>query len=232
MQTPPKKSPTRIMGLSMDDAVKYKAYAAYDADIGLIVIPRVFQITGAITNWRDALIEEIEQKKADNWIIMVEDKSDLIADAAHKVELDDVDDLEGRIRLYIALDHYFSRYNMGLLTLGDQAQRFGLHRANIIDREEDDKGRTRYRINQQLFKAGHRAVLLCVLAAVNPPVGEFYISQMVGKPDPPPWHFDPVRAFKAITIDRDRKKAREWDEHDQRLIDEAKAIRAAKGEAE
>jgi len=195
----------KIMGVSLMSTKKHKAYAVFNGE--QLVFTNVVTIaTGMSSTWKKPLIEEIQQKKADGFAVIIEEKTDLVAQYGTQYLLEDI---EGKSNLYDALDWYFALQDMGNLImpteLGAYQIRSGLE-GQRIEKKQDDKGRPYYDIDWNSFHGGYRAVLLCVVAAMTEPLSERFIEAMFG--DPVPDDYNPVRRWTKLIAGRDLEKGK------------------------
>ena len=140
----------KIMGVSLASSKKHKAYAVFNGE--QLVITNVTPIASGMLNvWRTPLIEEIIQKKADGFAVLVEEKTDLIAQYGTQYLLDDI---EGKSNLYDALDWYFALQDMGNLIMPSELGAYQIrsgHEGQRIEKKQDEKGRSRYDIDWPSF---------------------------------------------------------------------------------
>lgn len=199
----------RIFAVSLNDMKKkFKAYAVYDGE--KMVIQRLEEIKGWFGTWKAPLVEEVNSRRAQGFDVLVEEMSDHIARYATKqIRFEDMDESEGRVNWYLALDWFFSMHAMGLITVPKGAEQF-LMREQTASKKRDEKGRLEYDLNWDVLHGAHRVILLCVLAGVLNPVSDVYFERMFGtrmeRDDN-----DPLRSFRAITVEHDRQRAERWE---------------------
>jgi hypothetical protein len=169
----------KILAICLMSSQKYKAYAVYNGE--QLVIADVQPITGIFGLWRDPLIAEILQKKADGFVVIVEERTDNIAKYATQYLLESASDGDSRTNLYETLDWYFAMHDVGNIVFNPSVQKFSISaggEGSKVDKRQDEKGRTAYSVDWKAFHGGYRAVLLCVVAAMEEPVSERYLSEM------------------------------------------------------
>ena len=200
----------KIFAVSLTQKKKYKGYAVYNGE--QLVFQLISPIKGPFSEWRDPLIKEIEMRKKKGFIVFVEEHTDHIARHATQFFFEHVDPEEKRINYYMALDWYFSLDNMGNLILPTESQNHAI-RENKIDRQQDEKGRTKYIIDWERFTGAQRTILLCVMAAVgvNPVSGNYLKEFFDGLDDGIAHYDDPWKSFKAVTTGYDIAKSQELD---------------------
>jgi hypothetical protein len=205
----------KIMTVSLMGNQKSKAYAVFNGE--QLVITRVDMITGMFGLWRKPIVDEVIDKKKKGYVVLVEEKTDLVAQYATQYLLEDI---EERSNLYDALDWYFAMQDMGNIIADDDAKRF-LVRAGgegqKIEKKQDDKGVPYYAIDWTAFHGGYRAVLLCVVAAMTEPLSERYIEAMFGEAVPDPEDANPVRRWTKVMAVRDLDKGMELEAERERL---------------
>jgi len=194
----------KILTVSLMGSSKSKAYAVFNGEQLSIVSVR--PISGAFNTWRKPLIEEIKEKGAKGYVILVEEKTDLIAQYGTQYLLEDV---EERSNLYEALDWYFALQDMGNLISDDEVKRFIIRaggEGQKVEKKQDEKGRPYYSIEWASFSGGHRAVLLCVVAAMTEPLSDRFLEAMYGKLPEPPEDDNPVRRYQKLFEQMDIQK--------------------------
>ncbi|MFH1984791.1 MAG: hypothetical protein ABIL58_23365 [Pseudomonadota bacterium] len=192
--------PIKILAVSMTGLTKHKAYAVYDGE--KLIVTHISEIKGAFVTWRDALIEEIEGRRAEGYVCIVEEKTDHVSRFASQYQFDSVDIETGRTNLYEALDWYFPMMEMGHVVVAKEYQKFLIRpgsEGQRVERGQDDKGRITYAINWASFSSGHRALLLCVVGAMVEPVSDRYVGEMLDAWVKPEAHEHPLSSFTSIT---------------------------------
>lgn len=199
--------PLKIMTVSLEALSKHKALALYDGD--KLAVTHCLPIQGSPSTWRGSLIQEIETLSEAGYAVLIEDRTETIARFGTKFLFDEIED--GRSNLYHALDWYFAMQNMGSIIADPSVERFMVRTGSegaAIERKQDEKGRVVYDVNWLGLTGGHKAVLMCVVAAMMEPLSERYLRSMYdlsggqGEKDV----YDPKRVFKAITQDYDRDR--------------------------
>ncbi len=205
----------KIIAISLADKKRYRAYAFYNGEF--LSIKLITEIKGIFNLWKKPLIEEIKARNKTHYII-VEEKTDHISKHAIPFSFDDFGD-DGRINYYMAIDWYKALENLGLLQLPTKSTEFKKDfkagfSDEIIDPQQDEKGRVKYNIDWSRFTGVHRVILLCVYAAMYDEMTENYLEEMFGHLGEPLNNNDPLRPFKAITTEYDKKVAKEWNMRD------------------
>lgn len=173
----------KIFTISLAAAKKFKAYAVYDGE--RLAITNVAPVSGLFSSWKAPLIAEIEEKTAQGFVVVVEELGDSIAQYATKFLLEGMND-ENRSNYYEALDWYFQLQDMDCLIIHPDCQQHALRaggEGQKIEKKQDDKGRSFYAIDWKWFSGAHRAILLCVVAAMYEPISERFLHAMWGKPE-------------------------------------------------
>lgn len=173
----------KIFTVCLTAAKKFKAYAVFDGE--RLVITNVAPISGLFSSWKAPLIAEIEDKTAQGFVVVVEEMGESIAQYATRFLLEGMND-ENRSNYYEALDWYFQLQDMDCLTIHPDCQQHSLRvggEGQKIEKKQDDKGRVFYDIDWKWFTGAHRALLLCVVAAMYEPLSERFLHAMWGKPD-------------------------------------------------
>lgn len=200
----------KIMTISLTGGQRSKAYAVFNGE--QLVITAVLPILGMFNVWRKPLIDEIIDKKTKGYAVIVEEKTDLVAQHATQYLLEDI---EERSNLYDALDWYFALQDLGNLITDDEAKRFLIRvggEGQKVEKKQDEKGRTVYSVDWSSFTGGHRAILLCVVAAMTEPVSERFLEEMYGKPVSDPDDDNPVRRWTKLMAARDLEKGKALEE--------------------
>ena len=196
----------KIMAISLMGTQRSKAYAVFNGE--QLVIVRVDVIAGLFGTWRKPIIDEIVDKTAKGYVVLVEEKTDLIAQYATQYLLEDV---EERSNLYDALDWYFALQDMGNLMADEEAKRFLIRaggEGQRVEKKQDEKGKPYYAIDWPSFTGGHRAVLLCVVAAMTEPLSDRYLEAMFGQAAPDPEDDNPVRRWTKVMAAKDLEKGK------------------------
>jgi len=208
----------QIFAVSLDSPQKHRAAATLFDDTRL-VITHCVPITGAPDIWRDKLKLEIAEKAQQGFAVIVEDRSGRFSPWASPFCFEDVED--ERTMLQQALDWWFSLENSGNLILDPAVRRFAIRageEGGLIDIKHDDKGRVIYHPNWVAFGGGHKAMLLCVAAAMlENPLSERWIAAMLGAlPSVTPVPPSPLSSWTAITrgVDTAAAKRIEQKYHD------------------
>jgi hypothetical protein len=99
----------KIMTVSLIGEQKHKAFGVFNGE--RLVITAVIPIQGGLLrSWKKSLIAEIQEKKKSGYMILVEEKTDLIARHATRYMLEEIE--EGSNNLFEALDSYFGLSDM------------------------------------------------------------------------------------------------------------------------
>lgn len=200
----------KILAISLVGTQRSKAYAVFNGE--QLIISRVDVIAGMFGVWRKPIVDEIIDKKAKGYAVIVEEKTDLVAQYATQYLLEDI---EERSNLYDALDWYFALQDMGNLIADDDAKRFLIRaggEGQKVEKKQDEKGKPYYSIDWPSFMGGHRAILLCVVAAMTEPLSDRYIEAMFGEPVPEPEDDNPVRRWTKLLAARDLSKGKKLEE--------------------
>ena len=192
----------KIFAVSLEGRTKWKAYAVYNGE--QLVVQRVLPVKGMFASWKSGLLQELEMRKESGFFAIVEERTDHIARHGHQFDFETAD-YSDRINLYEALDYYFSLENAGNIIYPKDGAHLRMTE-NKVDLQRDEKGRAKYNIDWAKIAAGQKAVLLCVVAAVYPPICDTFLELMFGEGEGDSKERDPLRSFKAITRDYDQRK--------------------------
>jgi len=200
----------KIFAISLAQKKKYKGYAVYNGE--QLVFQVISPIKGPFSEWKDALIEEIEERKKRGFIVLIEERTEHFSQYATQFSFEGIDPEEGRVNYYVALDWYFALENMGNLVLPPDSQNHAI-RENKVDRMQDEKGRTKYVIEWDRFTGAQRVILLCVMAAVGMnPISDVYLDEFFeGLDDDVLPNNDPYKSFKAVTVGYDITRGKKLD---------------------
>lgn len=193
----------KIAAISLMGDRRVIAVSAYHD--GVLAIASMEELGGIFQSWRKALAEKLSKYQQAGLSIIIETDNDYFDDAGLCIRLDQLDDTEARTYQNIALDRYFA-----LLALGDiKSESKGERRGNIrmpsvlqrhwlntnsINIKQDEKGRSRYDIEDSKIGGYQRALLLSVLGAVH--FNQYDVNSlselmgMVGNPVQQPSAFD------------------------------------------
>ena len=171
---------------------------------------------------RVGTIIEIIQKKQDGFAVLVEERTELVAQHGTQYLLEDI---EEKSNLFDALDWYFALQDMGNLIIPTELGAYQIrsgHEGQRIEKKQDDKGRPFYDIDWNAFHGGYRAVLLCVVAAMTEPLSDRFIAAMFGDPPPDPDDLNPVRRWSKVIAARDLEKGKRLEEEREKLAMETR----------
>ncbi len=196
----------KIFVVSLADKRRFMAWAAFNGE--QLVVHRMEEIKGAFSSWKAKIIQEVKTRVKEGFSVLVEEKTDYIARHGRQFLLDDVDEWDGRINYFVAMDWFYALEHSGNLVVPTSATQYKL-KDSIAEKEQDEKGRIKYNINWSTLNGGHRAIMLCVMAAVENSMSETFIAAMF------PQHkkkkgFDPARTWETITqgVDKDLEEHR------------------------
>ncbi|WP_354011424.1 hypothetical protein [Endozoicomonas lisbonensis] len=183
--------------------------AAYNGEA--LVIQSMEAVSGLFGTWRKPLEQECKKNAESGFIVLVEERGTaFFSQYGSQVLFDDIDPEEKRTYQNIAFDLYYSLTAMGDTSgnrHGNLVVASGLERhlltGNVVNVEQDEKGRNRYDIEPDRFSGYHRSMLLAVLAAqfFNPPTDEYlqeFFKYIGGTPDKP----KPLRTIEAVIASR------------------------------
>ena len=201
----------KIFTMSLDSENRHVASAIL-FEGNRLAITHCVPVAGPPSPWREKMLADMETKAAAGFAIAVEDRSGTFSPHAASVCFDDVED--GRTLFQQSLDWWFSLKNSGNLLLDTSVTRYDMkagEEGSLIDIKHDEKGRIVYHPNWMQFHGGHKAMLLCVAAAMlEEPLSGRWIDTMlaaVSKQRPAPK--SPLSSWQAITKQRDIDRAQE-----------------------
>lgn len=172
----------KIMAVALESPKKAKAYAVYDGE--RMVVLGCTQIAGPPSEWKQDLLDEIQDKVNEGFVVLVEDRTGTFCEYGTQFSFEEEDD--GRTMLHHALDWWTAMQGVGNLLVEPEVERFNIRvssEGSMIDRQQDDKGRVKYNVQWQSFQGGHKAVLMCVVAAMMEPISERYLEAMFAADD-------------------------------------------------
>ena len=174
------KKPLKIFTASLMAARRFKAYAVYDGE--RLAITHILPIVGPFGLFKQQLIDEVQAKVADGFAVLIEEKTEHVSQFANRTNLEEVNEDAGRSNIYMALDWYFPMLDVGNIIVAQEYQQFMIRTSGEgqkIEKKQDEKGRAIYSVNWSSINGGHRAMLLCVIAAMNEPVSQRYVEEML-----------------------------------------------------
>lgn len=216
-----KQAIKKILAISLTDKKKFKAYAVFNGE--MLVIQSIVELPGQFLDWKKPILNEVSAKKKAGFYVIVEEKTEHIAGHAIAFDFEEIDSLENRIHLYLAFDWYFTLFNMGAIIFPKNAQKFVI-RDSLVDKKQDEKGRTKYDVDWSRFGGGQRVVLLTVMATMYDEVSGNYLDVFFGTAQVERDRLDPLGSFKAITVRVDRSQAEEIYDREAKAIAEAHGI--------
>lgn len=203
------KPALKIMSISMvDPTSRYKAYAVLSDDDRLIITD-IMPISGSFSDFSGPLIDEIRTKSAAGYAVVIEDATERLSIHAAQYLFEDVDPYTGRLNIQDALDRYFGMMATDAIVFHPDCRQFMLMpgvEGGRVEKLQDERGKTSYRVDWNRFNGGHRAMLLCVVAACMEPMSDRYLQAMYPMEDEEDGWVDPLKSWRAITVDYDRKK--------------------------
>lgn len=217
----------KILAVSLADVSKYKAYAVFNGE--QLIITHVTQLRGMFNTFRDDLIQEVKGRVDAGFAVLVEEKTDVVSQYATRYMLEAKDDEDGRSHYFDALDWYFALLNTDSIIFHPECKQFLIRpggEGQRVEKLQDEKGRTGYRVDWNNFNGGYRAMLLCVVAAMTEPLSARYLDAMYEPDMEEEERYSWRWVFKAITFDYDEKKRVEWMEAEDKILD---AIRDRNG---
>lgn len=194
------KDSVKIFAASLIGSKKFKAVGVFSQEKGLI-IASISPVTGAFGTWRQPLVDEVQKWVDNGAIVLVEENGEAISQHGTKYLLEDMDDDSGKTNLAVALDAYFQLQDSDYLIIPPDYQRYVLQaggEGSWIEKKSDDKGRPFYNIDWQRFTGAHRAILLCVVAAMYEPISGRFLEAMWGKQEIDDYEEHPVKRWKRI----------------------------------
>lgn len=168
-----------IFAVSLDSANRHRA-AATLMDGTRLFITHCVPIAGRFEVWRDSLRAEIEEKAANGFAVIIEDRSGRFSPYASCLDFADVED--GATMLQHALAWWFSLEHSGNLILDPAVTRFAMRsgEGGNIEIKSGDRGSFLYQPDWNQFHGGHKALLLCVIAAMmEDPFSDRHFQAMI-----------------------------------------------------
>lgn len=166
----------KIMAVSLLSQQRFYATAAFTSD--QLVIAEVTPIPGMFNSWREKLTDMVQDRVNKGFVVIVEERTDLIARYGTQYLLEDVGD-ENRTNMQEALDWYFALEAMSNIIFTEETKRYQISSGGEgakIDKDQDDKGRPVYKVDWARLSGGFRVVLLCVVAAMQEPISERFLG--------------------------------------------------------
>lgn len=207
-----------IFAVALETEPRAQAAAVFDGT--RLMVTHVREFRGAPQVWRDSLLENLRTKSAEGAVVMVEDRTGIFAPYATSFCFDDIVE-NGRTMLQLCLDRYIALDSLGYLMLDDSVIKYRITVGKdfgIADVDRDDKGRVLYNVDWAKFGGGRKALLMCVAGAMlEYPYSDRWLRTMCAAWGPPPLppEDDPLRPFRAITIEATQQQhQRIWAERD------------------
>ena len=210
----------KILTVSLSDVSKYKAYAVFNGE--QLIITHITQLRGMFSAWRDDLIQEVASRVDAGFAVLVEEKTEVVSQYGTRFMLEDKDDETGRSNVFDALDWYFALLNTDSIVFHPDCRQMMIRpggEGQRVEKLQDEKGRTNYRVDWNNFHGGFRAMLLCVVAAMTEPLSARYLDAMYGPEAEEEERYNWQRVFRAITWEYDEKKRIAWMEKEDAILD-------------
>lgn len=213
------KAVKNIFAVSLDSPKKHRA-AAILFDNNRLYLTHCLPISGKGA-WREELKEEIAAKANSGFVVIIEDRSGIFSPHANSFCFDDVH--EGRTMLQHAFDWWFSMQNSGNLVLAEDLNRYAITQVenSVVDLKNDDKGRVLYVPEWDKFHGAHKALLLCVVAAMMEPLSDHWFERMLAA-------FPPLPEEEWNPLERWGKSMGDWEEQEQARIERMRAEKQAR----
>jgi hypothetical protein len=144
------------------------------------------QVKGAFSTWKGRLVDEIKKKVADDYVVLVEEKTNHVARYGTQFLFDEMHQHEEEINLYVALKFYFQMLRSGdtqdksNIVIKPEFKRWYIQEA-LIEIDRDDKGRPKFNVAWDQLAGGHRCVLMAVMAAHRETVNERFLKVLFGE---------------------------------------------------
>ncbi|MDE5832049.1 MAG: hypothetical protein K2H64_03540 [Desulfovibrio sp.] len=163
------------------------ASVAYDK----LFIMDISEAPGNYRDWLETAMEDMEKKTAAGWVVMVADRTRTFPSSATSWDMNAI--VEGKkTNLQIALEMYFALQSRGAIIFEPPALKHQIQLGGdtgMTYLENDDRGRSVYRVNWANFSSAHLALLMCVAGAFKEdPLSERWMKVFAGtikKADPP-----------------------------------------------
>lgn len=163
--------PTQVVALYKDKRLFFKGMES---------------ILGDPDEWMPTIEEQINKRIADNWVVLVEDRTGSFSDRAVLCDFDRLDG-DGRTFLQRCFDWYFALQSRGALVFPESMLPYRLQTSEggMIDFDNDEKGRLIYKVDWRRFTGVHKAILMCVAGAImEDPASDRWLNEFLGKPNP------------------------------------------------
>ena len=172
----------KILAITCEMGRPAQATAAWDGQNLFIM-----EITEAGVDpysWLHNAQVDIEKKSAAGWVVMVGDRTGSYPPPATAWNMNGMSE-SGKTNLQSAMEMYFALQSRGTLIFEPHLKKYQIHLGGENDMaymENDDRGRSVYRINWTNFRDAHLALLMCVAgAAMEEPLSERWIKTFAGK---------------------------------------------------
>lgn len=173
------KAEKKIMALSLEGAMPMQVIAKYTEE--KLVFAGARRIQGDPSEWMPGIETLIAEKIKDDWVVIVEDRTDSFSDMAVLWDFGAIMS-DGKTAMQQCLDWYFALSSRGAIILPDEMSQFALRmhaEGSLIDMTNDDKGRLVYKVDWRRITCGHKAMLLCVAGAIlEEPMSDRWLNKL------------------------------------------------------
>lgn len=176
----------KILAITCEMGRPAQATAAWDGEN--LFIMEITEAGGDPYAWLVKAKSDIEKKAAAGWVVMVGDRTMSFPPPATCWDMNAMT-VDGKTNLHAALEMYFALQARSALIFEPHLKKYQIRLGGENDMahmENDDRGRSIYRVNWSNFRDAHLALLMCVAGATQEePMSERWVKTFAGHlPEP------------------------------------------------
>ena len=190
----------KIYVVSLESIKRCHTTAVFDND--QLIITHSMDLKGSPSVWKNKLLADLEEKNKAGFVCLVEDRTRSFSSHSTSFSFDNIE-ADGRTALQHCFDWYFSMEARGSIILDPSLERLRIKAGDeggLVDIKQDDKGRIIYHANWSVLHGGHKAILMCVYAAVmENPLSDRWVNELLDRMQSTPLVNNSITSFASIT---------------------------------
>ena len=214
-----KETKKKILAITCEMGNPAQGTAIWDGQ--RLFIMDIAKASGDRFAWLEKALEDIEKKTAKGWVVMVGDRTRSFPPPATTWDMNATNP-EGHTKLHAALEMYFALQSRRALVFEPNLKKFQIHLGGdngMAFIENDDRGRSVYRVNWDKFESVHLVVMMLVAGAVmEEPLSDRWMNIFAGtyKKAAPPLVWPVFRVMRELEEKRMREIERRIEELEKR----------------
>ena len=164
----------KIFCASIESERRARAYGTWDGET--LVVTHILPLAGI--QWREELFEESRRLAGEGFAVLIEDRTGTFSPYASPFSFD-TREQDGTTSFQVSVEWSLALRARGALIVPTELARYLLRtgEGGNVDVAFSDSGRTLYRPDWSRLTGAHRALLMCVYAAVmEPPLSDRWLE--------------------------------------------------------